>query len=370
MLQVDVTAVNSTSMTHTVNDDGSIDFFWTNPPDPNQRYQVRIYQAGERFYRSGMLDTQNLHVSADSLKCLVLGGEYTWEMRAYDNNDPYYTCEKSNSLPLTYDPISLENRAKWFSATNYLGVGNSYDDKLSLYFDVRPGSRDFITSAAVTGPSGFTPYNVDLTNDWYDISTETRKNSGWGHFLSAPVLDGAYTLTITFNDNFVGYTEVDTYDLSVAQLSAVDAATMNHEIYENGAMRFSWNLPTGVTGQRYNIRIRSADGSQEFVQSATHTDATQMYLSPWDMRALIHGQTFQWFVHTIDSSGGSWIRSDPITFVYDPFQFFSDADTDKDWDVDGSDLAEIVRMIQNGDIGDVARALSEFAPRYGQLQLN
>ena len=370
LLQVDVTAVNSTSMTHTVNDDGSIDFFWTNPPDPNQRYQVRIYQAGERFYRSGMLDTQNLHVSADSLKCLVLGGEYTWEMRAYDNNDPYYTCEKSNSLPLTYDPISLENRAKWFSATNYLGVGNSYDDKLSLYFDVRPGSRDFITSAAVTGPSGFTPYNVDLTNDWYDISTETRKNSGWGHFLSAPVLDGAYTLTITFNDNFVGYTEVDTYDLSVAQLSAVDAATMNHEIYENGAMRFSWNLPTGVTGQRYNIRIRSADGSQEFVQSATHTDATQMYLSPWDMRALIHGQTFQWFVHTIDSSGGSWIRSDPITFVYDPFQFFSDADTDKDWDVDGSDLAEIVRMIQNGDIGDVARALSEFAPRYGQLQLN
>jgi hypothetical protein len=364
LVEVAVTPVDSDTMYHTVNDDGSIDFSWTNP-DPAQRYQVRIYQGSERLYRSGMLNAESLHVSADSLKCLVLGEAYTWQMRAYDNHDPYYTCEKSNSLPLIYDPEELENRAKWFEATNYQGAGASLLDRLSLYFDTRPGSRDNITSATVTGPAGFTPYNVDLVNDWYDISTETRKNSGWSQFLSDPILDGGYTLTVVFDD---GWMQTLNYDLSASPLAAVDVGTMNHDIYENGAIRFSWNLPADVTGQRYNVRVRSKDGSKEFVKSATYTDNTEMYLSPWDLRALIHGQTFQWFVQSSDSSGGSWIRSDSIDFVYDPFLIYAMADIDKDWDVDGSDLAALVQLIQNGAVGDVPGAVAEFAPRYGQLQ--
>ena len=44
LVQVSLTAVDSSSMNHTVNPDGSIDFAWTNP-DPNQKYQVRIYQG-------------------------------------------------------------------------------------------------------------------------------------------------------------------------------------------------------------------------------------------------------------------------------------------------------------------------------------
>ena len=267
-----------------------------------------------------MLDGESLHVPADALKCLGRGEAYTWQVRGYDNNNPYCACERSASLPLMYEPGSLVDRVRQFAAVKSQGTGIAPQDNLSLYFDARPGSRGRIVTAAVTGPSGFAPYNFDLISDWYDISTDARSNRGWHKYLTQdPILDGIYVLTITFDD---GYVETQTFDLSAATVAGVDAVTMHHEIFENGAMNFYWDLPAGITGKKYQVCIRNMDDSQEFAVSSRNTDAAEMYLSHWDLRALVHGQTYQWFVKAYDTDEDTMFRSDPVTFLYDPFQMF------------------------------------------------
>ena len=44
------------------------------------------------------------------------------------------------------------------------------------------------------------------------------------------------------------------------------------------------------------------------------------------------------------------------------------ADINKDWDVDGSDLAEVARLIQDGRIDHVDEAMDLFTQRFGRRQ--
>jgi hypothetical protein len=300
--QVDVTAVDIDTMSHTVNPDGSMDFSWTSPV-PGQKYQARIYQNGERVYQSGIvMDMESVQVSVDQLRCLVPGVEAYWEVRTYDDNTPANAIKRSGYKQIDYTPQDLVNRSYWFQAVKNLGN----PDWLGLYFNIRPGSRDQVTSAVVTGPEGFTPYIFDLTGDWSDMTTESRlQMNGWARDRSAaiePIVEGEYTLTTEFED---GHVETHSYTLSADDLTPVDADTMGYEIFENGAIWFYWSLPQGVDGQRYLVRIRSKDGSKEFVSSSPETDLTGQYFSAWDLRALPQGDQFTWFVRAYGGDDGT-----------------------------------------------------------------
>jgi hypothetical protein len=316
--QVDVFAVDINSMLHTVNPDGSIDFSWVSPV-PGQVYQARIYQNGERVYRSGTVkDMEVLHVSAGELKCLVPGVEADWEVQTFDDSTPANAIEKSGYKQINYTPSNLENRSQ-FSVAKSLGN----PDQLWLYFNVRPGSRGQVTSAVVTGPEGFTPHTFDLIGDWTDLSTESRTLNGWYKSRSAatdPILDGQYTLTTEFDD---GYVETRFYTLSADDLTPVDADTMGYEIFENGAIWVYWSLPQGGSGQRYAVGIRSKDGSREYARSnaGNAVDSTSRYFSVWDLRALPQGDQFTWFVRGCgqgdgDTSVDSWSNQ---LLTYNPF---------------------------------------------------
>lgn len=157
-----------------------------------------------------------------------------------------------------------------------------------------------MTSPVVSGPEGFAPYTFDLVDDWFDMSTESRTMKGWSNSRSAEteaILDGEYTLTVEFDD---GYIENQSYTLSADDLTSVDSDTMGYEIFENGAIRFYWSLPQGVSGQRYSVGIRSKDGSREYARGAAQNpvDTTSQYFSVWDLHALPQGGQFTWFVRT------------------------------------------------------------------------
>jgi hypothetical protein len=315
--QVDIFAVDINSMIHTVNPDGSMDFSWVSPV-PGQVYRVRVYQHGERIYGSGMLkDLEVLHVFADELRCLVPGVEAAWEVRTYDDGStPGITIEKSGYKQIDYTPQQLE-RSYWFEAVKRQGN----PERLELYFNIRPGSRGQVTSAVVTGPEGFTPCTFDLVNDWFDMSTESRIGmKGWSNFRSAatePILDGQYTLTVEFDDE---YMETQTYQLSADDLTPVDADTMGYHIFENGAIWFEWSLPQGVSGQRYQVGIRSKDGSREYARAGGQIDSTSQYFSVWDLRTLPQGDQFTWFVRAISDDRDTRVGTmSNQLLTYNPF---------------------------------------------------
>jgi len=86
-----------------------------------------------------------------------------------------------------------------------------------ILFDVRPGSREFITQAVVDGPSGF-HYEFNLENDFSDLSTETRTNKVWYKSYASPLGFGNYTFQIAFAD---GYTETCSKTLSDVAVTPV-----------------------------------------------------------------------------------------------------------------------------------------------------
>ena len=344
--------VDSPTMSHTVNPDGSIDFSWT-PPSTNQYYQVRIFGVDDhdRYYRSSanLVNETSLHVSVDDLRCLKQGEEYTWYVRAFDVEMPVYNAyENSNAITFTYTPTALEGRTTWFEATSYKG-------NLELYFNVRPGSRDNVTQAIVTGPDSFS-YAFNLTSDWFDISTESRFVNGWIKKFNPPFSFGEYALDITFSDC---HTEHLTYNLQNIAVTPVDSATMGHQIHEDGPITFSWDLPAPVTGQKYQIRIRKMDQTKEYLSSSSVTDGTQVTFSFWDLRALVHGESYQWFVRAYDENFNTMEQSGSLYFLYDPFSLIdsdndglpdnleneictdpNDADTDDDGILDGDEDAD------------------------------
>ena len=332
-----LTPVASGSMSYIINPDGSIDFSWT-PPSPTQHYQVRIYSADgtNRVYRSGSLTTEtSLHVPAYDLRCLERGQSYSWQVRAYDNEVVgvpvnIYNAGRTTTVPLTYSTTLDTQRYSWIQVEVRGG-------RLNFGFDVRPGSRDDIQEATVTGPSEFSyAFDLaDLAGDWIDLSTETRTSKQWWKDWGTGFAFGTYTFHIQYTD---GRIETPSRVLVNATTTAVDLGTMQHVFHADGAMTFSWSLPTGLTGQRYLIRIRSADGSKEYYTSSTTTDMTSVTASFWDLRGLEPLKTYQWFVRAYDPTSSVMAQSSSKTFVYNPFGLtLPDTDSDGIYDPYDSD---------------------------------
>jgi hypothetical protein len=366
--QVAIYPIVESSMGYLVNADGSIDFTFTNPdPDlsnPSQWHRVMIYNGGDRLLSmrvpTQMTPVHTLHVDADQLRCLEIGASYSWHIRAHDLNEPYNVTYKTYSqTPLTYNPSSLDNRV-----TNFWLTHATTQNELWLYFNTRPGSQNDITHAMVTGPNDFS-YTFDLTVDWFDLSTETRILNGWNKTIVPPIGFGSYELEILFNDNQL---ETRTFDLPNVSVVPVDVSTIRAYILENGAGYCTWELPAGVTGQYYQVRIRSTDGFQEFYASNSELDGTSRYASPWELRGMVPGESYQLFVRAYDEDFKTMAQSESVVSVFDAFEIFPPVDSDKDWDVDGADLAEVARLIQNGLIDNVNEAVEQLAQRFGKLQ--
>ena len=355
-------AVDSGTVLFSIETDGSIQVAWAQPA-AGQLYQVNIYRPdGERVFRSGKTADTSINIPESSLRCMVIGADHQLEVRSFidgaeDQAAVYSGWQNLTYLPTSGDDFSL-SRVRWTSAMDFQG-------DLSTAFDVRDGSRESLYSASVTLLGDTFSETFDLSGNWYDISTESRLNKGWDMGFEPPFGYGTYQFNVLFSD---GHGESRDIELQNAAAIAVEATTMNYEIFENGAMEFYWAIPSGGDSQTYEIRIRSADGSREYFRSNRDTSATSAYASPYDLRALPHGETFMWFVRSYDADGYTMRQSDPLTFVYDPFNMYPRADIDKDWDVDGADLAILVDLIRNGHIDDIPGAMTVFSPCYGRLQ--
>ena len=314
--QVSVQEVSSISVT--VNNDGSVHVSWDRQTTDDYSYQVRVRDDNNReIYRSAwfQLNISQIDIPASDLRCLELGKTYRWLVRVYDLN--YYRAETRETTE-TYSPAAL-------------GVHSSpsiqaWKGKLALGVTARPGSRAYIMNVSVTGPGGFS-YDFDLDDDWYDLSTETRLGmKGWWHEdPDWPIVDGNYTFIIEYDENGDGAVDRREFigkNLNVVPITAVDSSTMQAVIYADGAINFSWDLPQGVTGQKYQVRIRSQDGSKEYYCSPTQEDMTTVWASFWDLRAMERGQTYKWFVRATDDYWGTMNtmeQSGSLTFLYDPF---------------------------------------------------
>jgi protocatechuate 3,4-dioxygenase beta subunit len=309
LVEVHPTPVDPATLSHQVNTDGSIDFFWT-PPDPNQFYQVRIYNddLSERFFKSDWLTTETtIHVAPDKLRCMERGETYRWHVRAYD--DPYVTqaLERGAHIPFVYDydlgELALQDDMAGFNVSVMKG-------EIDFWFDVRPGLRRQIVSADVTGPGNFS-YTFDLVGDWYDLSTENRINRGWQKWFPPPFSYGEYRLQIEFTG---GHVETLFDAVADVPVTPVSMDSMNMDILEDGAIRFSWDPPT--PGQKYNVRIRSLDRQKEYYRSPTVGDEAQVMASRSELTTLVRKGAYQWFIRAYDADFDVMEESPSETFVY------------------------------------------------------
>jgi chitinase len=311
---VAVTPVDDASINVTINDDGSAHVSWDRKTTDNHYYQVRVRDENNKdlFQSSSQLNIEELDISANDLRCLETGKTYRWLVRAYHETQQYRaeTREKPNVL---YSPAALDNR------TTSTGV-QAWNGELLLSFNVRPGSRDHLDHVTVTGPNSFS-YTFDLAADFFDLSTEARLGfKVWSKFLDLTAGSyGEYTFEVEFSD---GHTEYYNKTLNEIPVTPVDSSNMEAIIHPDGAITFSWDPPEGVTGQNYQVRIRSADGSKEYYCSPMLNDGTQVTPSFWDLRALEHGQTHQWFVRAYDQNYNTMEQGGSLAFLYDPFPIY------------------------------------------------
>jgi len=308
-----ITPVEISSMSHTVNSDGSIDFNWTPPDTINQYYRVRIYGVADndRYFNSSNLQSEtSLTANQADLRCLEKGQTYKWYVRAY--NAARNGWENGTSITFVYNPNSLDHQVT-------AGV-DEWKGVLEIYFNTRPGSRNTrtVTSASVAGPNGFA-HTFDLVSDWYDLSTPARLSyNGWAHQDKTwPITAGDYTFTIQFSD---GSTVTETSTFTPATATPVDADEMDAEVYADGAIEFEWELPDGVTNQHYQVRLRSLDGSKEWYRSPTVDDGDQVEADFWDLSALVPGKTYQWFVRAWDDTWANMRQSESRYLYYAPGQ--------------------------------------------------
>ncbi|HUT71907.1 MAG TPA: choice-of-anchor U domain-containing protein [Desulfatiglandales bacterium] len=311
-----VVPVKEGSISVTVNDDGSVHVSWDRQTTDTYNYQVRVRDdAGKEIYRAGsQLNINQMYIPAPDLGCLELGKTYRWLVRVYDLNN--YRAETRETTK-QYSPSAFTNRTSQVYAWAWNG-------KLSLGFAVRPGSRNNIDHVTVTGPNGFS-YAFDLSADWFDISTETRLGmKGWSReFDLGPNSYGIYNFEIVFKD---GPTENRQTTLNAVPVTPVDSTTMAAVIYADGAITFSWDLPDAVTARKYQMRIRSEDGSKEYYISPTQEDMATVTASFNDLRAMERGKTYQWFVRATDDYWGTMNTmegSGSLTFLYDPFPTYN-----------------------------------------------
>ena len=107
-------------------------------------------------------------------------------------------------------------------------------------------------------------------------------------------------------------------------VTPVDPGSMNYTILDDGAIRFTWDLPSGVNGQKYYIRVLNADESKVYYQSSTTTTMSQVTVEYNQLRALAHGQTFKWFVRAQDGNQKKSVETYGPDIVYDPFSIAPD----------------------------------------------
>jgi len=339
--EVSVIAVDESSISVTVNDDGSAHVSWNRQTTENYYYQVRVRdESNKEIYKSNSLpNASELYIPASDLRCLELGKTYRWLVRVYDVN--YYRSE-TRETTAAYAPANLADRSS-------PGV-QSWNGNLAFSVFVRPGSKADVKSISVSGPGA--NYDFVLDADWLDASTEARLGFKlwWHEDPSWSALDGDYTFTIEYDENGDGdvdRTEVIIKNLTVVPVTAVDSGTMEAVIYADGTITFSWDLPQGVTGQKYQVRVRSEDGTKEYYCSLTQEDMTTVTPTLWDLRAMERGQTYQWFVRAYDQNSSTMEGSGSLTFLYDPFPIY-----DPGAAVFGPDSATLTNTYMPMQLGD------------------
>ena len=312
----EATVVPVLNVTVAVNDDGSAHVTWVRNTSETYSYQVRVSDGTQEVYRSNYFSNiEELEIPASDLKCLEIGRTYRWQVRVYDKSPGIGTYNKLETVEVEspYAPLSLNNRVA--SARVYKSSGT-----LALYLDVRPGSRDYVKNACVTGPAGFS-YCFDMDGDYTDLSTETRIYKGWFKQNAAwPITDGTYTFTLHYDDDLNGatdYTEVVTRALSADAYTPVEEYSMLFFVWPDGVLDFGWDL-AGIPGLSYELIIRSLDGSEEYYSSGRNKDIGLVSLSPYPLRALERGRTYQWFVRSWSADGDTMEQSPSYLFYYDP----------------------------------------------------
>jgi len=145
-----------------------------------------------------------------------------------------------------------------------------------------------------------------MDGDYTDLSTETRIYKGWFKQNAAwPITDGTYTFTLHYDDDLNGatdYTEVVTRALSADAYTPVEEYSMLFFVWPDGVLDFGWDL-AGIPGLSYELIIRSLDGSEEYYSSGRNKDIGLVSLSPYPLRALERGRTYQWFVRSWSADG-------------------------------------------------------------------
>jgi hypothetical protein len=358
------TAVAEATMSAMVNADGSIDLYWTEPEVENQTHRIKIYEmGGERIYKSDRLEDSDghFHIPAADIECIKLGVDYRWRISTY--NEEYQIGTAANGQIFTYDPANLQSRIKFFRAM-------SFDDDLLLSWDSRAGSRENIVSAYVSDPASALFYTFDLESDWFDQSTESRPfQKAWAFRMPPTYPIGQYELTVEFDD---GYIETETATNQDRSVVGVDRFTLNSEEFDNGDMVFRWALPDGISGQRYQVRIRSLDESKEYFCSEAFFDTNEVWVSFWNLRELRQAGLYKWIVR-VYTDDYSVARNDAAqTFLYNPFDliqppciFDRDFDGDVDGDVDGSDIALMAKYLVDGTVQDPENFMADLAQSLG-----
>lgn len=316
--QATIDPVDESTISVTINSDGGASLSWVLPSSNlNKYYQVRVrnIEGNTEYYSSPpMLDKNTLNVPALGLRCLEKGQTYKWLVRVFDVLPGISNWGLSilNTMKNSYKEFVYSPELSSQRTTTYMAM--SWNDRLGIGFDVRPGSRDDITTATVTGPNNFS-YTFDLEKDFVDISTDVRINRLWWKEFDTPIGFGDYTLQIEFSDDHIDIPPPKK-TLQNVPVTPVDSGTMRSTIYPNGLIIFEWSLPQGVENQMYEVRIRSVDGLKEYYSSYRLLDFNAIYFGPGGLE---HCKTYQWFVQAYDPGNNTMKQSNSLTFFYNPF---------------------------------------------------
>jgi hypothetical protein len=317
LLQMPVTPAANIEIV--VNDDGSAYASWDRGSySDKQFYEVRVREidTGREIFRSNsQVDADDLFISAEDLRCLTKGENYRWLVRALDDNELSNTAE-TQEITVSYSPTCLANTTR----------SNAYawEGEAAQHYRTRPGSKNDLQSLYVTGPdgSGFS-YTFNLTDDWYDISSEsTLGSNGWWSQID-PFLDpipfGTYVFYGVFAD---GRMENNQDTIDDVPVTAVDSSTMGAEINPDGSVYFNWGKP--VSGQTYQVRLRSLANDIQYYHSGNLFDSDENFADAWALRDLEVGQECLWFVRAYDPHFNRMEQSGSLTFTYNAFDTDSD----------------------------------------------
>ncbi|HVP80104.1 MAG TPA: thrombospondin type 3 repeat-containing protein [Thermodesulfobacteriota bacterium] len=186
------------------------------------------------------------------------------------------------------------NAAFSYRRLNFFPI-SVYNGSLVAVFGLWPGFKDLLQSATLVGPGGFS-YTFDFQNDAQNWLTECRYFEGWRHIFG-PIIDygyGDYTLTLHFYD---GVTETYTKNIQHVSLSPVTGISVT--VYDDGTADVRWSGV--VTGQHYQVIVRSPDGLTEYFRSPAVLNATGLIISFPNLRCLEKGQSYQWMVRAYDA---------------------------------------------------------------------